>query len=106
MASFDTRERVKEIAREYGKLVKEELDVKNIYLYGSYAKGTYTSDSDIDIAVVGDDFTGDPIEDTLMLMKIRRKIDNRIEPRPFKTCYFNSSNPFAKEIIETGIMII
>ena len=53
MASFDTRERVKEIAREYGKLVKEELDVKNIYLYGSYAKGTYTSDSDIDIAVVG-----------------------------------------------------
>ena len=81
MASFDTRERVKEIAREYGKLVKEELDVKNIYLYGSYAKGTYTSDSDIDIAVVGDNFIGDPIEDTLMLMKIRRKIDNRIEPR-------------------------
>lgn len=106
MASFNTRERIEEIARKYGKLVKEELDVKNIYLYGSYAKGTYTSDSDIDIAVVGDDFTGDPIEDTLMLMKIRRKIDNRIEPRPFKTCYFNSSNPFVKEIIETGIMIM
>jgi len=32
MASFDTRERVKEIAREYGKLVKEELDVKK-YTY-------------------------------------------------------------------------
>jgi len=56
--------------------------------------------------VVGDDFTGDPIQDTLVLMKIRRKIDNRIEPRPFKTCYFNSSNPFTKEIIETGIMIM
>ncbi len=106
MASFDTRERIEEIAREYGRLVKEELGVKNIYLYGSYAKGTYTSDSDIDIAVVGDNFTGDPIEDTLMLMKIRRKIDNRIEPRPFKTCDFNSSNPLAKEIIDTGIMIM
>ena len=106
MASFNTRERIEEIAREYGALVKEELDVKGIYLYGSYARGTYTSDSDIDIAVVGDDFTGDPIEDTLLLMKIRRKIDNRIEPRPFKTCDFNSSNPFVKEIIETGIMII
>lgn len=106
MASFDTRERIEEIAREYGKLVKEELDVKNIYLYGSYAKGTYTLDSDIDIAVVGEDFTGDPIEDTLMLMRIRRKIDHRIEPRPFKTCDFNLSNPFAKEIIETGIIIM
>lgn len=106
MASFDTRERIEEIAREYGRLVKEELGVKNIYLYGSYAKGTYTSDSDIDIAVVGDNFTGDPIEDTLMLMKIRRKIDNRIEPRPFKSCDFNSSNPLAKEIIDTGIMIM
>ncbi len=56
--------------------------------------------------MVGDNFIGDPIEDTLMLMKIRRKIDNRIKPRPFKTCYFNSSNPFAKEIIEIGIMIM
>ncbi len=106
MASFNTREQIEEIAREYGRLVKEKLNVKNIYLYGSYAKGTHTSDSDIDIAVVGDDFTGDPIEDTLLLMRMRRKIDNRIEPRPFKTCDFNPSNPFVREIIETGIMIM
>ncbi|HCX62437.1 MAG TPA: nucleotidyltransferase [Clostridiales bacterium] len=106
MASFNTRERIEEIARNYGTLLKEELDVKNIYLYGSYSKGTYTENSDIDIAVVGDEFTGDPIEDTLMLMRIRRKIDNRIGPRPFKTSDFNSANPFAREIIETGIMIM
>lgn len=106
MASFNTREIIEEIARDFGRLVQEELDVKNIYLYGSYAKGTYSQDSDIDIAVVGDDFTGDPIEDTLILMKIRRKIDNRIEPRPFRTCDFNSSNPFSEEIIESGILIM
>ena len=106
MASFNSRKQIEEIARMYRRLVKEELDVKNIYLYGSYVKGTYTSDSDINIAVVGDDFTGDLIEDTLMLMRIRRKIDNRIEPRPFKTCDFNLLNPFAREIIETGIMIM
>ena len=35
MASFNTRERIEEIARKYGELVKEELDVKNIYLLGS-----------------------------------------------------------------------
>lgn len=106
MASFNTREKIEEIAREFGKLVQKELDVKNIYLYGSYVRGTYSEDSDIDVAVIGDDFTGDPIEDTMALMRIRRKIDNRIEPRPFRTSDFNVTNPLSKEIIETGIMII
>ncbi|NLN48495.1 MAG: nucleotidyltransferase domain-containing protein [Clostridiales bacterium] len=106
MASFETRERIEKIAKDFGRLVQEELDVKYIYLYGSYVKGTQTEDSDIDIAVVGDDFSGDPIADTLILMRIRRKIDNRIEPRPFKSCDFNSLNPFTKEIIETGVMIM
>lgn len=83
MASFETRERIEKIAKDFGRLIQEELDVKYIYLYGSYVKGTQTEDSDIDIAVVGDDFSGDPIADTLILMRIRRKIDKRIEPRPF-----------------------
>lgn len=105
MASDNDTRRVEEIAREYGRLLKKTLDVRYVYLYGSYAKGTYTHDSDIDIAVVGDNFGGDPVEDTLMLMKMRRKIDTRIEPRPFNTKDFQLSNPLAKEIITTGIMV-
>ena len=58
--------------------------------------------SDIDVAVVGDNFTGDPVEDILTHMRMRRKIDYRIEPRPFKTEDFNLSNPLAREIITTG----
>lgn len=80
--------------------------MKNIYLYGSYAKGNFSEDSDIDIVVVGDDFVGDPIEDTMLLMRIRRKVDNRINPRPFKTSNFIKSNPIVKEIMETGIIIL
>ncbi len=37
MASFNSKEMAKEIARVFGKLVQKELEVKNIYLYGSYA---------------------------------------------------------------------
>ncbi len=106
MASFNNKRRVEEMIINYGKLVEKQVDVKHIYLYGSYAKGTYSPDSDIDIAVVGDDFSGDPIEDTLVLMKIRRKIDYRIEPRPFKTSDFNLSNPLAREIMNTGIKVV
>ncbi|AEE91053.1 DNA polymerase beta domain protein region [Tepidanaerobacter acetatoxydans Re1] len=105
MASFNSKERIEEIVANYSRLVKKEMDVKHIYLYGSYAKGNYSSDSDIDIAVVGDDFSGDPVEDTLRLMKLRRKIDNRIEPRPFKTSDFSTSNPLAREIMKTGIKV-
>jgi len=106
MASFDTREQIEMIARNFGKLIQKELNVRKIYLYGSYAKGNYTEDSDIDIAVIADDFTGDLIEDTMKLMRIRRKIDNRIEPRPFRTSDFSLTNPISKEIIETGILIL
>ena len=78
MASF-INSTIENIVKKYAELVKQELNVSSIYLYGSYAKGTYSEDSDIDIAVIGENFIGDPIEDTLKLMRIRRKVDNRIE---------------------------
>ncbi|NLA12148.1 MAG: nucleotidyltransferase domain-containing protein [Firmicutes bacterium] len=106
MASIKTREEIEEIAKDFARLVQKELDVKKVYLFGSYAKGNFSEDSDIDIAVVGDDFVGDPVEDTMVLMRIRRNIDNRIEPRPFKTSDFNESNPISKEIMETGVLIM
>lgn len=105
MAAIDSNRKVEKIIMDYGKLIEKEVKVKQIYLYGSYAKGTYSPDSDIDVAIVSDDFSGDIIKDTLLLMKIRRKIDNRLEPRPFKTTDFSMSNPLAKEIINTGIRI-
>lgn len=33
-------------------MVSEHLPLKALYLYGSYSKGNYTEESDIDIAVV------------------------------------------------------
>lgn len=106
MVTVNDRKAIEKIVLEYGELVKNHMNIKNIYLYGSYAKGNYTLDSDIDVAVVSNEFTGDILEDTLMLMKLRREIDYRIEPRPFDVNDFNSSNPFAKEIINNGILLI
>lgn len=41
-----------DIARKYKAMVAEHLPLKALYLYGSYSKGNYTEESDIDIAVV------------------------------------------------------
>ena len=106
MASFSDRKAVEDIVIRYVELVKKKLNVHSAYLYGSYAKGTYTEDSDIDIAIVADEFSGDKVKDILTLMKIRREIDNRIEPHPFRSDDFDVSNPFVKDIMSNGIRIM
>jgi len=41
----------------------------------------------------------------LELMRLRRKIDSRIEPHPFKEIDFNYTNPLANEILKYGLEI-
>ncbi|AAM25136.1 MAG: putative nucleotidyltransferase [Caldanaerobacter subterraneus] len=100
------RKMIQKLVKEYIDLVKKEINVKNAYLFGSYARGKYDENSDIDIAIVSDDFTGDMIEDTFRLMRLRRKIDMRIEPHPFRTVDFDVSNPYVKEIVTKGIKVV
>ncbi|ACV64734.1 DNA polymerase beta domain protein region [Desulfofarcimen acetoxidans DSM 771] len=97
MAFSSIREEITSIAEKYADLVKEEMNVESVYLFGSFVNGNHDRDSDIDIAVITDDFSGDIIEDTLKLMKIRRKVDTRIEPHPLR-----KDNPFVREVIATG----
>jgi hypothetical protein len=47
----------------------------------------------------------DIIDTQIDLMKLRRKIDLRIEPHPFMTEDFNQSNPVVYEILKYGIII-
>ncbi len=106
MVKVNIEKQINQIILKYADQVKKEYNVKGIYLYGSYAKGNNTEDSDIDIAVVCEDFTGDIIEDRFRLMKLRRKVDYRIEPHPFAVNEFNEDNPNARVVIQTGIKIM
>jgi len=91
------------IVASYLKVLKaNNVRFKRVYLYGSSVQGNFNQDSDIDLAIVSDDFTGDVIDDGLLLMRLRRKIDSRIEPHPFLTEEFSSENPFVKHILESG----
>ena len=53
---------------------------KKIILFGSYAKGTYRDDSDIDIAVIFEKVEGSFLKRETDLYKLRRTIDENIEP--------------------------
>jgi predicted nucleotidyltransferase len=89
------------IANQYAEAVTQKYHYLKIILFGSYAKGNFHEGSDIDIAVVFKDY-GNLIEMQLELMRLRRKIDSRIEPHPFRESDFNISNPLVNEIIKYG----
>jgi uncharacterized protein len=90
-----------DIAAKYADAVKSKYDFVRIILFGSYAKGTHNADSDIDIAVILKDY-GNLIDIQVDLMRLRRKIDSRIEPHPFREKDFDISNPIVNEIIKYG----
>lgn len=90
---------------EYIKEIKKHYNVTAVILFGSYAKGTENENSDIDIAVISDDF--DDIYDAMaVLMGMTWDTDARIEPHPIKKKdYDEVSNYFVKEVINTGIKV-
>ena len=98
--------KIKDSVLQYVEAVCKQYKVEAIILFGSYAKGTENEDSDIDIAIVIDKFKDNIIEEEVEFMRIRRKIDYRIEPHIIRIQdYKNRSNPFVNEIIDTGIKV-
>jgi uncharacterized protein len=87
------------------KKLKGSIRISAAYLFGSYAKGTATSDSDIDVLILSPDFGEDRLENLLLLMKARRGIDLRIEPHAFREEDFNENNPFFQEVRDDLIQI-
>ncbi len=96
------KEQAIKLAQRYKAAVAERLPVKALYLYGSFSKGNYTADSDIDIAVVVDHLNEDYFADTPLLWKLKRKISNLIEP---VLLIEDINNPLYSDIIKTGILI-
>ena len=85
---------------------KKGISISSAYLFGSYAKGKANEWSDIDIALVSDDFCGIRFKDVEKLLTLLKKYNNYIEFHPFKTADFNpNSNLFVKEIQENSLRI-
>lgn len=81
------------------------INLQQVVLFGSYAKGENTEWSDIDLAVVSENFEGIRFYDNIKLSKpvIRTNID--IETHPFRPEDFTTENPYVKEILSYGIKI-
>jgi predicted nucleotidyltransferase len=94
-----------EIVKKYIDFLKvNKYDIQKAFIFGSYVNEKFHEDSDIDLAIVFKNLSNS-FTMQIQLMKLSRKFDTRIEPHPFDESDFDSSNPFAKEILTKGIQI-
>ena len=87
---------------------QQQFPVRKLLLYGSYAKGLATIDSDIDIAVVIDRMPGkDKMEVTIALYRIAAKINPVIEPKCIWYDEYINPEPASilEEIIRTAVPV-
>jgi len=88
---------------KYKVLISEYFDIDSVILYGSYAGGTQREESDIDVAVVVNSIDDTYFSYAPLLWKLRREIDDRIEPVLVEKGKDKSG--FLQEIMRTGLVI-
>lgn len=81
------------------------IHVSDAILFGSFAKGTAREESDIDVALISEEFSGDRFDDRRRIVPFRRAIDTRIEPMPFRPELFADGGNLVDEIKKEGIRI-
>ncbi len=99
---MDKREVINKV-KAYNLVLKEHFHFENMYLFGSWAKDTCREDSDIDVAIIVDHVDGDFFSVNPLLWKLRRQIDDRIEPVLIERDFDDAG--FLAEIQNSGIKI-
>ena len=91
-----SEDKINEIIKGFIVRLKQEIPIKGVILFGSYAQGKPKEYSDIDLAVFLDQDDLDGFDEDVKLMKLRRNIDMRIEPHTFAKSDFDETNPYIK----------
>jgi len=99
---MDTKS-VIELLLKYSELVYTVMTPNKIILFGSYAKGNSTENSDIDVAILVDKIEDDFLQLSTQLCKLTRNIDYRIEPLLLEEN--NDRSGFVSDILKYGIVI-
>ncbi|MDR3153606.1 MAG: nucleotidyltransferase domain-containing protein [Deltaproteobacteria bacterium] len=97
---------VTSIVKTYADEVRRTMPIQKVVLYGSYAKGLASEDSDVDVCFFLSSFADQKREDIMIEMfGLARKYKLYIEPIAFEVSDLYDDNPFVKEVLRTGIEI-
>lgn len=97
---------LKEIEKYIDVLLKNNIKPKKVILFGSYAKKRPRRYSDIDLAIISDQFKKDAIDSMMTLSKLTLGVSDRIEavaltPKDMESKY----HPLIGEIKKYGKVV-
>ena len=99
-------ESIQQIIKDYINQIRNQIPVEKAFIFGSYARGTYTSDSDIDLAIFSSHFENmERIEGFRFLFLQAMDYDIDLQPQPFTLQEFSEPLGIVEEIIKYGIEI-
>lgn len=99
-------EEIMDIVKTYLEKLNQDISIEKAFLFGSYARGTTHKDSDINLAIISNDFKGKRRVDSinyLLLKALDYNVD--LEPFPFTPDEFLCQEGFAKEVLRDGVEI-
>ena len=82
------------------------VHLQAVYLFGSYAEGHARPDSDIDVALISDDFVGDIVHDSALVALPLWESDPRIEHVRYRPEDLLDEDPLAWEIKTKGLRLL
>ena len=95
-----------ELLKKYCILLNSSgIHIEKAFLYGSYARGEASDDSDIDIMIVSHMFDSSEADSNIKAWSMTRKIDSRIEPYTVGLKQFLTDNvsPLIQIVKQEGI---
>jgi len=98
---MDKREAIA-AAQKYVDNIGRKYELTQAFVFGSYAKGNYRADSDIDVAVVLKN-TDNLFDAQVDLLRLRKDEDLLIEPHTFRDTDFDTDDPFVYEISQSAV---
>ncbi len=86
--------------------INSSIDFQKMILFGSYARGNYSNNSDIDLCIIVNNISNN-YNTLLKIAPDAAKVDTRIEPVVFSSKEFSDNKPagLLKEIKKYGIEI-
>jgi len=82
-----------------------QISIEKAVLFGSFAKGTNNKYSDIDLALVSDNFSGNRFLDKEKIRKYIIAVNTDISPLPYRPKDFTTDDFLVHEILKEGISI-
>lgn len=99
-------EKAKKIVKKYvDHLEGKGFEIQEAFIFGSYGRGNFHEGSDIDVAIISDEFEKDWDNKERFLWHQTIDVDPRLEPVGFTKKNFVDENPLVWEIKKHGIRV-